>query len=398
MSRYDGDAIDHTSGGTRSADRKPPDGEPTVPPPAGAPTTGASTTGAPAAGTSLAGTSLAVGPRERGLRRGRLFVALVVCLGVVLLLVLVSLGVGARSIPLETVWRVLLRDDGSPEAIIVRRLRMPRTVLAVAVGAALALAGVVMQAITRNPLAEPGIVGVNSGASFAVVVAIAGFQVTSVSGYVWFAFAGAVLAALLVYTLTSGAARSHHHTRLVLAGAALSASLGACTGILTMFDTDAFDSYRFWVVGSLENRGTEALTAAVPFVVVGTLIALALGPSLNALALGDETGAALGLRVSWVRAAGFLSIMLLCGASTAAAGPIAFVGLVVPHVLRLVLGPDLRRLLAFSLPGGAILLLAGDIAGRVIAPPGEIEVGIVTAFIGAPALLWLVVRRKAVSA
>ncbi|MFE9884836.1 FecCD family ABC transporter permease [Streptomyces scopuliridis] len=337
-------------------------------------------------------------PRTGGLRRGKRFAAPAVCLALVVLLVLISLGVGARGIPLGTVARVLLHDDGSPEAIIVRQLRMPRTVLAVVVGAALALAGVVMQAITRNPLAEPGIVGVNAGASFAVVVAIAGFHVTGVSGYIWFAFAGAVLAALVVHTLTSGAARGHHHTRLVLAGAALSASLGACTGIITMFNTSAFDSYRFWVVGALENRGTEALTAAVPFILVGTLIALALGPSLNALALGDETGAALGLRVPWVRAAGFLSIMLLCGASTAAAGPIAFVGLVVPHVLRLLLGPDLRPLLAFALPGGAILLLVSDIAGRVIAPPGEIEVGIVTAFIGAPALLWLVVRRKEVAA
>ncbi|MFE2038820.1 FecCD family ABC transporter permease [Streptomyces scopuliridis] len=337
-------------------------------------------------------------PRTGGLRRGKRFAAPAVCLALVVLLVLISLGVGARGIPLATVARVLLHDDGSPEAIIVRQLRMPRTVLAVVVGAALALAGVVMQAITRNPLAEPGIVGVNAGASFAVVVAIAGFHVTGVSGYIWFAFAGAVLAALVVHTLTSGAARGHHHTRLVLAGAALSASLGACTGIITMFNTAAFDSYRFWVVGALENRGTEALTAAVPFILVGTLIALALGPSLNALALGDETGAALGLRVPWVRAAGFLSIMLLCGASTAAAGPIAFVGLVVPHVLRLLLGPDLRPLLAFALPGGAILLLVSDIAGRVIAPPGEIEVGIVTAFIGAPALLWLVVRRKEVAA
>ncbi|MFJ5227341.1 FecCD family ABC transporter permease [Streptomyces sp. NPDC088400] len=323
--------------------------------------------------------------------------ALVVCLGILVLLLLVSLGVGARSVPLDTVWRVLFQDDGSPDAIIVWRLRVPRTALAIVIGAALALAGVVMQAITRNPLAEPGIVGVNSGASFAVVIAIAGFHVTSVSGYVWFAFAGAVLAALVVYTLTSGATRSHHHTRLVLAGAALSASLGAFTGILTMFNTTAFDSYRFWVVGSLENRGTEALPAILPFVVVGMLIALVLGPSLNALALGDDVGAALGLRVPWVRAAGFLSIMLLCGASTAAAGPIAFVGLVVPHVLRLLLGPDLRWLLAFSLPGGAVLLLLSDIVGRVIVPPGEIEVGIVTAFIGAPVLLWLVVRRKEVA-
>ncbi|MFE3741453.1 FecCD family ABC transporter permease [Streptomyces sp. NPDC059134] len=351
---------------------------------------GTDRTGAPRTGPAPTGAA-----RPRG---GRRLVALVVCLGLVVLLLLVSLGVGARGVPLDTVWRVLLHDDGSPDAIIVRQLRLPRTALAVTVGAALALAGVVMQAITRNPLAEPGIVGVNSGASFAVVTAIAAFHVTSVSGYIWFAFAGAVLAALLVYALTSGATRSNHHTRLVLAGAALSASLGACTGILTMFDSSAFDSYRFWVVGSLENRGTEALTAAGPFVLVGTVVALVLGPSLNALALGDEAGAALGLRVPWVRAAGFVSIMLLCGAATAAAGPIGFVGLVVPHVLRLLLGPDLRWLLAFALPGGAILLLVSDIAGRVIAPPGEIEVGIVTAFIGAPALLWLVVRRREVAA
>ncbi|MFD5033038.1 FecCD family ABC transporter permease [Streptomyces sp. NPDC058220] len=368
-SRYGSHAIDHISGGGDSA--HPP------------PSPGGRRPGTPGTGRLRGGNRLAV---------------LVVCLGIVVLLVLVSLGVGARSVPLGTVWRVLFQDDGSAEAIIVRQLRMPRTALAVLVGAALAVAGVVMQALTRNPLAEPGIVGVNSGASFAVVIAIAGFGVTGVSGYIWFAFAGAVLAALLVFALTSGATRSHHHTRLVLAGAALSASLGAGTGILTMFNTAAFDSYRFWVVGALENRGTEALTAIVPFVVAGAVIALVLGPSLNALALGDDVGTALGLRVPWVRAAGFLSIMLLCGASTAAAGPIAFVGLVVPHVLRLVLGPDLRWLLAFSLPGGAILLLVSDIAGRVIARPGEIEVGIVTAFIGAPALLWLVVRRGRVQA
>ncbi|MFE7128492.1 FecCD family ABC transporter permease [Streptomyces sp. NPDC057617] len=379
MSRYGSNAIDHISGSAHSAQPE---------------------TKRPETGQQQAEREAEVkagrGPQRPG--GARLFVALLLCLGVVVLLVLVSLGVGARSIPLGTVARVLVHDDGSPEAIIVRRLRMPRTVLAVVVGAALALAGVVMQAITRNPLAEPGLVGVNAGASFAVVIAIAGFGVSGASGYVWFAFAGAVLAALLVYALTSGATRGHHHTRLVLAGAALSASLGACTGILTMFDTEAFDSYRFWVVGALENRGTEALTAAVPFIAAGTLIALALGPALNALALGDETGAALGLRVSRVRAAGFLSIMLLCGASTAAAGPIAFVGLVVPHVLRLLIGPDIRRLLVLSLPGGAVLLLVSDVAGRVIAPPGEIEAGIVTAFIGAPVLLWLVVRRREVTA
>ncbi|GAA3732842.1 FecCD family ABC transporter permease [Streptomyces tremellae] len=326
----------------------------------------------------------------------RRLTAVAVCCALVAVLVLTSLAVGAQTVPLARVWQVVWHDDGSPDAIIVWQLRVPRTALAVVVGAALALAGVVMQAITRNPLAEPGVVGVNSGASFAVVVAIAAFHVTDVSGYIWFAFAGAVLAALAVYSLTARASARGQHTRLVLAGTALSASLGACTGILTMFDTDTFDSYRFWVVGALQDRGTQVLTAVVPFAAAGALIALALGPSLNALALGEETGAALGLRVPWVRAAGFASIMLLCGASTAAAGPIAFVGLVVPHVLRLLLGPDLRRLLAYSVPGGAALLLVSDVVGRVVARPGELEVGIVTAFAGAPALLWLVVRHAGV--
>ncbi|MGW6306248.1 FecCD family ABC transporter permease [Streptomyces niveus] len=335
-------------------------------------------------------------PPERGsgrLARRRLLV-LTGCLVLVAGLVLVSLAVGSRTVPLETVWRVLLHDDGSPEALIVWRLRVPRTALAVVVGAALALAGTVMQAITRNPLAEPGLVGVNAGASLAVVIAVAAFQVTEVSGYIWFALVGAILAALLVHTLAAGSARSHQHTRLVLAGAALSASLGACTGILTMFNSTAFDSYRFWVVGSLQNRGTDVLVAVAPFVAAGTVIALLLGPALNALALGDETGRALGLRVSWVRAAGFCAVMLLCGAATAAAGPLAFVGLAVPHALRLVLGPDHRWLLAYALPAGAVLLLMSDIIGRIVAPPGELEVGIVTAFLGAPVLVWFIVRRR----
>ncbi|MFF2327460.1 MULTISPECIES: FecCD family ABC transporter permease [unclassified Streptomyces] len=316
-----------------------------------------------------------------------------VCLLVVVVLTLISLGAGSRSIPPEGVWHALLAKDGTAESVIVWQLRLPRTVLACVVGAALGVAGVVMQAITRNPLAEPGLVGVNAGASFAVVVAISAFGITQTSGYLWFAFAGAVGAALTVYGLTSRGSRTGQHIRLVLAGAALSATLGACTGILTMFDTEAFDSYRFWVVGTLENRGTAALAASVPFVALGIAIALPLGPAFNALALGDEASTALGLRPRTVRAAGFTAVMLLCGAATAAAGPIAFVGLVVPHALRMLLGPDIRWLLWYAIPAGAALLLAGDVVGRLIAPPGEIEAGIVTAFLGAPVLMWLVNRR-----
>ncbi|MFE6699243.1 FecCD family ABC transporter permease [Streptomyces sp. NPDC057718] len=331
--------------------------------------------------------------RGRGLR---LALGWGLCLCLVIVLALVSLAVGSRTIALEGIWSALTGHGNAAETAIVWQLRIPRTLLGCVVGAALGVAGVLMQSLTRNPLAEPGLAGVNAGASFAVVLAISLFGVTSTSGYVWFAFAGAVLAALAVHGLTRRGMASGQHTRLVLAGAAASATLGAITGILTMFDTTTFDSYRFWVVGALENRGTPALLAAVPFVAAGIALALPLGPALNALALGEEQGSALGLRTGAVRALGLTSVMLLCGAATAAAGPIAFVGLVVPHVLRILLGPDVRWLLAYAIPAGAVLVLASDIAGRVIAPPGEIEAGIVTAFLGAPVLMWLVNRSKAV--
>ncbi|MCX5536409.1 iron ABC transporter permease [Streptomyces sp. NBC_00006] len=318
------------------------------------------------------------------------------CLAVAALLFLVSLGAGSRGIPLDGVWRALVHRDGTAESVIVWQLRMPRSLLACVVGSALGVAGVVMQAVTRNPLAEPGLVGVNAGASFAVVVAISAFGITRASGYVWFAFVGALAAASAVYGLTARNSRTGQHIRLVLAGAAMSATLGACTGVLTMFNSQAFDSYRFWVVGSLEDRGTAALVASAPFVALGIAIALPLGPSLNALALGEETSTALGLRTRTVRIAGFTAVMLLCGAATAAAGPIAFVGLVVPHALRMLLGPDVRWLLVYAIPVGAALVLVSDVVGRLIAPPGEIEAGIVTAFIGAPVLMWLVNRRKGV--
>ncbi|MFD7813928.1 FecCD family ABC transporter permease [Streptomyces sp. NPDC059785] len=318
------------------------------------------------------------------------------CLALAVLLFLVSLGTGARGIPLDAVWQALVHRDTTADSVIVWQLRMPRTVLACVVGAALGVAGVVMQAVIRNPLAEPGLVGVNAGASFAVVVAISAFGLTSPADYVWFAFPGSLAAASVVYGLTVRASRTGQHIRLVLAGAAMTAALGACTGVLTTFNTQAFDSYRFWVVGSLQDRGTAALAASTPFVALGLALALPLGPALNALALGDDTSTALGLRTGTVRVAGFAAVMLLCGAATAAAGPIGFVGLVVPHALRMLLGPDVRWLLVYAVPAGAALVLAGDVAGRLIAPPGEIEAGIVTAFIGAPVLMWLVNQRKGV--
>ncbi|ARD42195.1 FecCD family ABC transporter permease [Actinomyces gaoshouyii] len=308
------------------------------------------------------------------------------------LLVVLSLAIGSRPLGAgETVHGLLARDRSVP-SIIVWQLRMPRTLLAIGAGAGLAAAGVVMQALTRNPLAEPGILGVNAGAALAVVLSICLLGLTGVTEYLWFAFAGAAAAAGLVHLMAGRSGRAGP-TRLVLAGVALGASLGAITGTITMRDTQAFDSYRFWVVGSLEGRGAEVLAWVAPFLLVGLLLAMALGHALNALALGQEQASALGARVGAVRALALVTITLLCGATTAAIGPISFVGLMVPHALRLLLGADQRRILAASLIAGPALLLLADVVGRRLIWPDELEAGVVTAFLGGPVLIGLVLAR-----
>ena len=320
----------------------------------------------------------------------------VLVLGVLsVLLCLVSLAVGSHSLTLEEVAGAFVPGRTTVASVIVWQLRMPRTVLAVMVGASLAVAGVVMQGLTRNPLAEPGILGINAGASLSVVLSMSLLGLTDVSDFLWFAFAGAALAAFLVH-LMSVCSADAGPARLVLAGVALGASLRSITGTITMYDSVTFDSYRFWVLGSLADRDTVLLVWVVPFLAVGLVMALASGLTLNALALGEEQAKALGVSPRRARALALTSITLLCGASTAAVGPISFVGLVVPHVLRLALGADQRRLLAVSLVAGPVLLLAADVVGRVILDSGEMEAGVVTAFIGGPVLLVMVIQRMGV--
>ncbi len=314
---------------------------------------------------------------------------------VLLVLITESLALGSRTLSPEEVWQGLLAHDNSVASKVVWELRIHRTVLAIVVGAALAVAGVVMQALTRNPLAEPGILGVNAGASLAVVAAIGGLGFTSVNQYLPFAFAGAAAAAVLVHMMSRRSADAGP-ARLVLAGVALGASLSSITGTITMYNSKIFDSYRFWVVGSLENRKLEVLLWVAPFLVVGLVLALASAHSLNALALGDEQATALGVNLVVVRGGAFIAITLLCGAATAAVGPISFIGLVIPHVVRLLVGADQRRLLAWSVVAGAGLLLAADVMGRLLVRPTELEAGIVTAFIGAPVLLVLAVTNRTI--
>lgn len=321
---------------------------------------------------------------------------LLVVVAVLLFLVVLSIAVGATSIPIGDVRRGLFAPDGSVDAVIVRELRLPRTLLGVLVGAALGVAGALVQAMTRNPLADPGILGVNAGAAFMVAIAVGALGFTGIGTYVWFAFLGAVLATIAVYTVGSMGRSGATPIRLTLSGIALGAVLGGITSGMLLLDPDAFDTLRFWAVGSLTGRGPEIAAAVAPFIALGLLLALVIARPLNSIALGDDLALSLGVKVQRTRIIGVVAVTLLAGAATAAAGPIGFVGLMIPHIVRWVVGPDQRWILLYTVAAAPCLLLMSDILGRVVLAPGELQVGIVTAFVGAPVLIVLV-RRSRVS-
>jgi iron complex transport system permease protein len=308
---------------------------------------------------------------------------------------LASIAVGTRSIGLGEVWRALYDSSlTTEEAVIVRQIRVPRTALGLLVGLALGVSGALMQGHTRNPLGDPGLLGVTAGASLAVVLSIALLGITAPSGYVWFAFLGALAGTVLVYAIGSAGRGGATPVTLALAGAALSALLYALVRAVLVSDQQTLDSFRFWVVGSLAGRGADVAWQVAPFVAVGLLLAFANSPALNMLGLGEDVARGLGQRIWLARLLGLTAITLLCGAATAACGPIAFVGLVVPHAVRALTGPDHRWLVPCSALAGAILLLTADVVGRVVARPAELQVGIVLALIGAPFFIALVRRRK----
>ncbi|HET7828367.1 MAG TPA: iron ABC transporter permease [Candidatus Limnocylindrales bacterium] len=307
-------------------------------------------------------------------------------------LAVLSLGLGAADLDVPSVIRAFAAPDGSSAHLIVTEIRLPRMLVALVVGIALGLSGVVMQGVTHNPVADPGFLGINAGAALAVALGIL-VGVAQPGGYVWFALAGAAVATVVVALLGSVGRGRPSPVRLALAGAVVAALCSAVTSTILVVDDSTLDRFRFWNVGSLAGRGYDDLAAIVPFVVAGTVVALALGRSINGLALGDDLAASLGQRVQATRAAAGLAIVLLAGASVAAAGPIAFAGLAVAHVARILTGNDYRWALAYALVLGPALLLVADLVGRVVARPSELEVGIVTALVGAPILVWLVRRR-----
>ncbi|WP_405521562.1 FecCD family ABC transporter permease [Streptomyces canus] len=324
-------------------------------------------------------------------RRAIRVLGLLVSVVILVLVAMASIAVGAKGLSVEQVWHGLFQDTGTYGDVVVAD-RLSRTVLGLLAGAALGLSGAVLQALTRNPLADPGLLGINAGASAAVVTAITFFGVTSLSGYVWFAFLGAAAVGALVWFL--GGSRGATPVRLALAGTAISAALYGYLQAVMITDDQALNKMRFWTVGSLSSANNSTILQVLPFLAAGSLLALALARPLNAMEMGDDTAKALGAHLNRTRALAMLSATVLCGAATAACGPIVFVGLMVPHIVRSFTGPDLRWILPYATILSPVLLLGSDVIGRLVARPAELQVGIVTAVIGGPVFIFLVRRRR----
>jgi iron complex transport system permease protein len=340
-------------------------------------------------------TTLAAPEQAPSTSRGRshrvLAIGLVGLLAALALVTFLSVTQGSRSISLGEVLQAF-GDLGSVTTndTVTLEMRVPRTILGLLAGAALGLSGAILQGVTRNPLADPGIMGVNAGAAASVVVAITVFGLNGVSSYIWFAFAGAAVATVLVYAIGSVGRDGATPVKLALAGAAVTAGLTSFTSGMVMTNDVTLNQLRFWQVGSLAGRYAPVVVGVAPFVAVGVALALLCGRWLNGLALGDDTARSLGIRVGRTRLFLFVVVALLCGAATAACGPIVFVGLAVPHLARLVCGPDYRWVLPYSMLLSPLLLLLADTLGRVVAGDGELQVGVVLGVLGAPFFVCLV--------
>ncbi|SFC22053.1 iron chelate uptake ABC transporter family permease subunit [Devosia psychrophila] len=322
------------------------------------------------------------------------FVWLLLAIAVLLCVILASIAVGSKDIALGTVFEALFAYNDSDDHAIILALRVPRTLMGLTVGAALGVAGALIQALTRNPLADPGVLGVNAGAAFFVVLAVGLLGITAIQGYIWFAFLGAIVTTVVVYLVGSAGRNGATPVRLTLAGVAIGAVLGGVSAGIALLNPATFDRMRQWNAGSLVAPGYETLWSVLPFILLGLAIAIAMARRLNAVALGDDLAAALGANMRRTRGFVVLAVTLLAGGATAAAGPIGFVGLMVPHVARWIAGPDQRWILAFTIVLSPVLLLTADVVGRLVMRPGELQVGIVTAFVGAPVLILLARRRK----
>lgn len=323
-------------------------------------------------------------------------ITLLIVSGVLSLLfcTLVSLAFGSRFISFNEVVEILLNSRMTTINEIVVQERIPRTVFGIIAGAALGVSGALMQAITRSPIADPSILGVNTGATLFVVSGISFFQISSTHQYIIFALAGAAVTSVFVYSIGSMGYGGTTPIKLALAGAATSAALASLVSAIILPRSEVMNAIRFWQVGSISGTTWEGIYSVLPFLIIGLILAMLSTPSLEALAMGDDIAKGLGVRIGIVRITGAIAGVLLCGATTALAGPIGFVGLMVPHTMRLICGPNLRLIIPMSAVGGAVLLIFSDVVGRLIGSPGELETGVVTAFIGAPILIMIAMRSK----
>lgn len=322
--------------------------------------------------------------------------ALVTGLFLLLFVIFLSMAVGSKHIPLSTITQILSGQQvPESEWHVIAELRLPRTIVGITAGMALGVAGALIQSLTRNPLADPGILGVTAGSSFCVALSIVFLGLSSPTQYMWFALVGALIATTAVF-LISGTTRSGANpAQLTLAGVAVTAVLAGIVSAMRLSSPKAFTSLQAWEVGSLVNRSWDVLAAIAPLIALGLILAFSIGGALNALALGNDVAATLGTSLWRTKIIGIIAITLLAGGATALAGPISFIGLMIPHVARWICGPDQRWIMGLTILFSPILILTADVAARLVVWPGEMPVGIVTAFIGAPMLIALVRRRKA---
>lgn len=322
---------------------------------------------------------------------------ILVCLISILLIslcIIASFMFGARSLSLQEIASGLFGSDADTYTYGIMQRRIVRTVFALCCGAALGISGALMQSVTRNPIADPSILGVNSGAALFVVIGLSFFQISTVYAYIGFALAGAFATAIFVFGIGAMGQGGATPLKLVLAGAATSAAMVSLTTAILLPRMNVMDKLRFWEVGSVGAGTWDTFNAYLPFLIVGLLLAFLVAPALNAIALGDEAATGLGVKTARTRLLAALAGVLLCGATTAIVGPIAFIGLLATHLTRLLLGPDLRVLIPMSAAAGAVILTISDVVGRIIGSPGELEVGVVTAFIGAPILIIIAMKAK----
>jgi iron complex transport system permease protein len=314
---------------------------------------------------------------------------LIVGLLILFICLIFSITLGAADIPVDTIYTAIFNFDNSREHLIIRTVRLPRSLLAVIVGGAISVSGALMQGITRNPLADPGILGINAGASLAVVIAIFLVGTSAPSVYIWYAFAGAGITAISVYFLASLGRSGITPLNLTIAGAAISALLASLITTILIVSQRTLEEIRFWLAGSLAGADTNIIIQILPYIVIGFTLAFLLGRQITILSLGEDIAQGLGQNTLWIKIAAAISVFLLQGSAVAVAGGIGFIGLIVPHIVRFFVGVDYRWILPYSALFGAILLLSSDILARLIIRPQEIPVGIMTALVGAPFFIYL---------